>query len=160
MTRQRIPSVEFPLMNIPRASSLHVALVQEKPENKSRSQMAMEKEKRERDEGNPDRWPKCVSQTEFDQNSFLIVRGCVSVPFNAIPLPFLVQEKPCVMSFLIFACAAGRPPNLAEKARIPFWVGGRFGGAAAFPTWVAATFSIEGRGKLLALKGAREPGTE
>ena len=53
-----------------------------------------------------------VSHSGFDQNSFLVVRGRASVPFNARQIPFLAIGK-SVADLVFFACVAGRPPVLA-----------------------------------------------
>ena len=79
---------------------------------------------------------KCASQLGFDQNSFLIARGFAPVLLMPYEFPFSGDRTPCVRSFLIFVCAAGRASDSAEGARIPrSRVGGRFGEPPSYSNW-------------------------
>ena len=91
------------------------------------------------------------SQSVFGQNSFLIARGWVSVPFNAVPMPFLVSGENVCLVLSRFCLRGGAPSRFGGRARFCFWIGRRSSLAFVFFTLVAASFRPRA-GEVLALK--------
>ena len=50
-----------------------------------------------------------VSQFGLDRNSFLIVRGCASVSFNAVPIPCFAGRGNLDLVFSHFCLRGGKP---------------------------------------------------
>ena len=74
-----------------------------------------------------------VSQFRLDRNSFLIVRGCASVPFNAVPIPFFAGRGNLDLVYSHFRLRGGKPSRFGWRARLSLWVVG--------PFWLAFVFS-------------------
>ena len=82
-----------------------------------------------------------VSPSGFNRNSFLIARGCAPVPFNAIPVLFLVIGETCVWSFSFLFVWWGSLP-VWWVGSVPFLIGRPFWWAFIFFALVAASFRL------------------
>ena len=103
---------------IPEESRSHAAIsniAREKQEGGSRSQMATENIKNANMGGimGTPTGDQDVPQSAFDQNPVSIARGCASVSFDVIRIPFFGEWGNLRLVFAIFVCVAGRPPGLA-----------------------------------------------